>query len=62
MVYHCTADDESIAKMHTRHCSERVHVVSAHPNGGRIVVADRIKEAIFGREKPGRHAGVESEC
>lgn len=57
MVYHRAADDESVAEMHTRHRSEGVHKVSAHPDRGCIVVADGVEEAVFGGSSRGGMQG-----
>lgn len=40
MIEHGAADDEGISEMHARHCGERIDVVAAHPDAGRVVVAD----------------------
>ena len=61
MVYHRTADHEGIAKMHARHRSERVYVITSDPNPRGTVMADRVQEAVFGREQARRHARVEGE-
>lgn len=58
MVEHGAADDEGVPEMHAGHRGEGVDVVAAHPDAGRVVVANGIEEAIFGREKAGRHARV----
>ena len=62
MVDHGAADAEGVAEMHARHRGERVDVVARHEDAGGVVVADRVEEAVFGREQARRHAGVEGEC
>lgn len=61
MVYHRAADHEGIAKMHTRHRGERIHVITSDPNPRGTVMADRVQEAVFGREQARGHARVEGE-
>lgn len=61
VVDHGAADDEGVAEMHARHRRQRVDVVTAHPDTGRVVVPHRIEEAVLGREQTRRHAGVERE-
>ena len=62
VVDHGAADAEGVAEMHARHRGERVDVVARHEDAGGVVVADRVQEAVFGREQARRHAGVEGEC
>ena len=62
VVDHGAADAEGVAEMHARHRGQRVDVVARHEDAGGVVVADRVQEAVFGREQARRHAGVESEC
>ena len=62
VVDHGAADAEGVAEMHARHRGERVDVVARHEDAGGVVVADRVQEAVFGREQARGHAGVEGEC
>ena len=48
VVDHRATDDECVAEVHGRHGGEGVDEVATHPDGGGIVVADGIKEAVFG--------------
>lgn len=61
MVGHRAADDEGIAEMHARHRGERVNIITTDPNPSGTVMADRVQEAVFGREQARGHARVEGE-
>lgn len=61
VVEHGAADDKGIAKMHARHCSERINVIATHPDARCVVVADGVEEAVLRRKQSGRHAWVKSE-
>lgn len=45
--------------MHARHRRERIDIIPTHPDTRRVVMPDRVQEAVFGREQAGRHARVE---
>ena len=59
---HGAADDEGIAEMHGWHCGEGIYEIAAHPDGGCVIVADRVYELVFRWEEPGWHAWIEGEC
>lgn len=61
MVDHRATDDEPIAEVHRRHGSKGVDVVAGHEDGGCIVMANSIEEAVLRRKKARRHAGVKGE-
>lgn len=58
VVEHGAADDEGVAEMHRRHGGEGIHVVTAHPDAGGIVVANRVQKSVFWREEARRHAWI----
>lgn len=50
MVDHGHANAEGVAKVHRWHGGELVDELAAHPYALRVVVADRVKEAILLRQ------------
>lgn len=47
-----------LTEMHARHGSQRVDDLSLHPDTFRVVMADRIEEAVLLRQEAGWHCWV----
>ena len=61
VVQHRAANHKGIAEMHAGHGGEGIDIVSAHPDAGGVIMADRIEEAVFGREQARGHARIKGE-